>query len=158
MANEKVKPIEIIVDDGYQRVPVRNLFGDEVGVFYFNPTDMGIIRRYNGFVQNFDSIADPIERLYNAPEGNGGEDSKKYEEAIEEATQRLYEAVNKLFNSDAAGAFFGKVNPFSIVGDGEFYCTNVLNKVRGLINDQFDVQVAKINKRVNKYTSAVKKK
>lgn len=157
MANEKIKTMEIIVDDGYQRVPVRNLFGDEVGVFYFNPTDMGIIRRYNEFAQKFDTIVEPLERLYNGPDGETNADSKKSEEAIEEATQRLYDAVNKLFNSDTAGAFFGKVNPFSIVGDGEFYCTNVLNKVRGLINEQFDVQVAKINKRVNKYTKVVKK-
>lgn len=159
MANEvKTKAFEIVVDDGYQRVPVRNLYGDEVGVFYFNPTDMGIIRRYNEFAKNFDSVIEPLERLSNAPNTDDAEYAKVQEEALEEAKERLYEAVNTLFNGDMAGAFFGKVHPFSFVGDGEFYCTNVLDKVRSFINDQFDVQVSKINNRVDKYTKAVKKK
>lgn len=157
MADTK-KAFEIVVDDGYQRVPIKNLHGDEVGVFYFNPTDMGIIQRYNEFVRGFDTIVEPLESLSNAPEGNEDGNTKVYEQAIQDATERLYEAVNKLFNSDTAGAFFGKVNPFSIVGEGEFYCLNVLDKVRGFINDQFDVQVAKINKRVDKYTKAIRKK
>lgn len=157
MADVK-KAFEIVVDDGYQRVPIKNLHGDEVGVFYFNPTDMGIIQRYNEFVRGFDTIVEPLERLSNVPEGDDEGNTKVYEQAIQDATERLYEAVNKLFNSDTAGAFFGKVNPFSIVGEGEFYCLNVLDKVRGFINDQFDVQVAKINKRVDKYTKAIRKK
>lgn len=157
MADTK-KAFEIVVDDGYQRVPIKNLHGDEVGVFYFNPTDMGIIQRYNEFVRGFDTIVEPLESLSNVPEGNEDGNTKVYEQAIQDATERLYEAVNKLFNSDTAGAFFGKVNPFSIVGEGEFYCLNVLDKVRGFINDQFDVQVAKINKRVDKYTKAIRKK
>ena len=57
MADEnKVKALGIVVDDGYQRIPIRNLHGDEVGVFYFNPTDIGIVQRFNEFAQNFSSV------------------------------------------------------------------------------------------------------
>lgn len=154
---DKVNTLSIVVDDGYQRIPIFNLHGDEVGVFYFNPTDMGIIQRYNEFAQNFESVTEPLERLADSATGEEGEFTQAQEEALETATERLYEAVNKLFNSDTAGAFFGKVHPFSPV-DGEFYCTKVLEAVRVFISQQFDAQVAKINKRVDKYTKAIGKK
>ena len=48
MADEiKNLPLSITVDDGFQRIPITNKYGDEIGVFYFNPTDIGIIERYN---------------------------------------------------------------------------------------------------------------
>lgn len=158
MANEnKAATLGIVVDDGYQRIPIRNLYGDEVGVFYFNPTDMGIIQRYNEFASNFESVVEPLERLASGADDESDELSNEQEEALKTATERLYEAVNKLFNGDMAGAFFGKVHPFSPV-DGEFYCTKALEAVRMFIVDQFNAEVTKINKRVDKYTKMVKKK
>ena len=156
MANEN-KQFSIQVDDGFQKIPIKNLYGDEVGVFYFNPTDMGIIQRYNEFANSFDYIVDPLERLSNATNDDAVENTTARERALNEATERLYEAVNKLFNGDMAGAFFGKVHPFSPV-DGEFYCTKALESVRKFIGDQFNLQAAKINKRVDKYTKLVNKR
>ena len=44
---KQIRPAEmsITVDDGSVRVPIKNLYGDEIGVFYFRPTDLGIIDR-----------------------------------------------------------------------------------------------------------------
>ena len=156
MANE-IKQFSIQVDDGFQKIPIKNLHGDEVGMFYFNPTDIGIIQRYNEFAQNFDYVTEPLERLSDAANDDPDNVTPAQEKALEEATERLYEAVNKLFNGDMAGAFFGKVHPFSPV-DGEFYCTKALEAIRAFISEQFDIQAAKINKRVDKYTKLVKKK
>ena len=158
MANEnKIQTFGIVVDDGFQRIPIKNLHGDEVGVFYFNPTDINIIQRYDEFAKNFDSVVEPLEAISDADNGNQDEFTQAQQKALETATERLYEAVNKLFNGDMAAAFFGKVHPFSPV-DGEFYCTKALEAVRAFISEQFDAQVAKINKRVNKYTKMVNKK
>ena len=156
MANEN-KQFSIQVDDGFQKIPIKNLYGDEVGVFYFNPTDMGIIQRYNEFANSFDHIVEPLEGLSDATNNDVDENTTAQEKALNEATERLYEAVNKLFNGDMAGAFFGKVHPFSPV-DGEFYCTKALESVRKFISDQFNLQAAKINKLVDKYTKIVSKK
>ena len=155
MANEN-KELTIRVDDGYQRVPIKNLFGDEVGVFYFNPTDIGIIQRYNDFVKDFDSVLEPLESLSDATDNDVDELTGEQQKAIEQATERLYEAVNKVFNGDMAGAFFGKVHPFSPVGDG-FYCINALEAVRSFITEQLDAHAARINANVSKYTKIVKK-
>lgn len=155
MANEKT--LRIVVDDGIQRIPITNLHGDEVGEFKFNPTDMGIIQRYNEFAKNFETVVEPLERLSDAPNEDGEEYTNAQEAALNDATERLYEAVNKLFNGDMASAFFGKIHPFSLV-DGEFYCTKALEAVRVFISEQFDEQANRINKRVNKYTNAIKKR
>ena len=37
---------EIIVNDGIVPVEIKNIHGDKIGVFYFNPSDIGIVERY----------------------------------------------------------------------------------------------------------------
>lgn len=158
MADEiKNVALNITVDDGYQRVPITNKYGDEIGVFYFNPTDIGIIERYNKMAESFDAITAPLEAV---SDGNDEKDDSwdaRYTEALKEATERLYEAVNELFNADMAAAFFGKVNPFSPV-DGHFYCEQALQAVGQFIGQQFAVETEKINARIAKYTNRAQRR
>ena len=133
----------IVVDDGSRRVPIQNAEGEEIGVFRFHPTDIGIIDRYNRMVARFDEITRPLEQF-------AGEDEDRQAEALREAEKRLYEAVNELFGGDAAGAFFGGMHPFSPVG-GVFYCEAVLKAVGEYISEQFDAETAKFSGRAAKY-------
>lgn len=151
MAKETVKPIGIVVDDGYRRVPICNTEGEEIGYFRFNATDFNIINRYNKMAKGFDNIVEPLTAISDAPDGEGDTGEGMRMEAVEEATKRLYDAVNTLFNADAAGAFFGNVHPFSPV-DGRFYCEVVLEAVGKYIAEQFEQETAKIERRVSKYT------
>ena len=158
MADEiKNVSLNITVDDGYQRVPITNKFGDEIGVFYFNPTDIGIIDRYNRMVESFDAITAPLEAVSEAVDAKDDNWDVRYAEALKEATERLYEAVNELFNADMAAAFFGKVNPFSPV-DGHFYCEQALQAVGQYIGQQFAVETEKINARITKYTNRAQRR
>ncbi|MBR1820453.1 MAG: hypothetical protein IJ769_02390 [Clostridia bacterium] len=134
----------ITVDDGSRRVPIHNIHGEEIGVFYFHPTDIGIIERYNHMVDGFDEITRPLERF------SGDADDAAQAEALREAEKRLREAVNGLFGGDAAGAFFGGMHPFSPVG-GAFYCESVLKAVGQYISEQFDAETAKFSSRAAKY-------
>ena len=54
---------EIVVDDGSVRVPIRNKQGDEIGVFMFRPTDIGIVDRFNSMTAEFDKIVEPLENV-----------------------------------------------------------------------------------------------
>ena len=147
--------MNIVVDDGSRRVPIMNTQGEEIGVFTFRPTDVGIIKRYNEMVNGFDSIVEPLEGLYGA-----GDDiaDPKYVEALNAAEGRLYEAVNTLFDrDDAADAFFGKMNPFSPV-EGEFYCARVLTAVGQYINGAFDTETAKFSANAKKYAKKATRK
>lgn len=147
----------ITVDDGSKRVPIRNTQGEEIGVFYFRPTDIGIIERFNKMAETFDTITEPL----NVIEGDFDGDAEKLEgaqlDALREAENRLYTAVNELFGGDVAGAFFGSMHPFSPV-NGNFYCENVLQAVGQFISSEFDAETKKMNARVEKYTNRAQRR
>ena len=151
MADMKNMNFAITVDDGSRRVPIMNMDGEEIGAFRFHPTDLGIIERYNRMAEQFDAIAEPLEGL-SVPEGGEMElTDPKLVEALSEAEKRLSEAVNELFNSDdVAAAFFGRMHPFSPV-NGEFYATQVLEKVGAFIGAQFDTETKAMSKKAKKY-------
>ena len=151
MAEEnKQKSLEIVVDDGSQRIPIKNLAGDEIGVFYFRPTDVGIIKRFNETVAKFDRITEPLEGIAITPNGEADESDTKAAAALEEAEKHLYEACDYIFDGNMSEAFFGKMNPFSPVG-GVFYCETALNRVGDFIAAQFDQETKKVNKRLSQY-------
>ena len=151
MPNDKIINFAITVDDGSRRVPILNMDGEEIGAFRFHPTDIGIIDRYNRMAEQFDAITEPLEGLNLAEDGSADLTAPEVMSALGEAERRLYEAVNGLFGSDgAAAAFFGTMHPFSPV-NGEFYATQVLQKVGQFIGQQFDTETKAMSKRAKKY-------
>jgi hypothetical protein len=151
MANEKIMNFAISVDDGSRRVPILNMDGEEIGAFRFHPTDIGIIDRYNRMAEQFDAITEPLEGLNLAEDGSADLTAPEVVNALGEAQRRLYEAVNGLFDSDgAAEAFFGTMHPFSPV-NGEFYATQVLQRVGEFIGAQFATETKAMSKKAKKY-------
>lgn len=143
---------EIIVDDGIQRIPIRNRQGDEIGVFCFRPTDIGIVDRYNEMISKFDEITAPLENIGVTPEGDAPDDATQEQaDALKEAQKRLFEVCDYMFDGNLSEAFFGKMNPFSPV-NGRFYCENALEAVGKYISAQFDHEVKTISARAAKYT------
>ena len=148
----KALNMAITVDDGSRRVPILNVDGEEIGAFRFHPTDLGIIERYNRLADRFDAITEPLSACLDGEQGDGADlADPKVAAALAEAESRLNAAVNALFGSDdAAAAFFGKMHPFSPV-NGEFYATQVLQKVGAFIGAQFDTETAAMSKKARKY-------
>lgn len=145
--------LEITVDDGTQRIPIKNKHGDEVGVFYFRPTDIGIIDRYNKMAAKFDEITAPLENVNISADGTASDNNDDAAiKALNEAEKRLYEAVDYMFGGNMAEAFFGKMHPFSPV-NGEFYCEKAIEAVGEYISKQFEQETQKVNKRVDRYTN-----
>ena len=145
----------IVVDDGSVRESILNKHGEEIGVFYFRPTDVGIIDRYNKIAADFEKITAPLENVNINPDGTVDEKDEAERAAMQEATKRLYDACNFLFDGNFAEAFFGSMHPFSPV-NGRFYCENALDAVGKYISRQFDREVAKVNNRVSRYTHGYK--
>ena len=141
----------ITVDDGSVRQPILNKFGDEIGVFYFRPTDIGIIDRYNQTLEKFDDIVAPLEKLDINPDGTSGSDIDSDIKLFNECAERLYDACNYIFGGNMADAFFGKMHPFSII-NGQLYCEKVIDALGNFIAASFESENKKISKRVNKYT------
>lgn len=157
---KQVRPAEmsITVDDGSVRVPIKNLYGDEIGVFYFRPTDLGIIDRYNNLAQNFDRVVEPLEKADIAADGTAADpEDEESMAALKEAETRLKEAVDALFDANMSEAFFGHMHPFSPIG-GRFYCETAIEAVGSFISRQFDIETEKVASRVEKYTKGVSRK
>lgn len=138
----------ITVDDGRVKVPVKNLQGEEVGEFYFNPADVGIVSRYNILMEELPNVIQ---------EGDIDTESlKSTGDSINNVTEKVYKLVNDFLGSDdAAAAFFGKINPFALCG-GKLYLENVLNAVGAFIDSQFDTQTKKFQAKIDKYTKDLK--
>ena len=153
MANDnstRQQALEITVDDGSQRIAIKNLDGEEIGVFRFRPTDVAIIQRYNEVANKFDEILAPLEDVSIAADGTAEDGNDKSAEALNEAEKRLFEACDYIFDGNVSEAFFGKMHPFSPV-NGVFYCESVLAKLGDFIAGQFQQETKKINKRLNQY-------
>ena len=140
----------IVVDDGSVCVSVKNKRGEEIGVFFFRPTDIGIIDRFNNLATEFDSITAPLENVNIRSDGTVDEKNAAEHEAMKKAEANLYAACDKLFDGNMSEAFFGQMHPFSPIG-GRFYCENALDSVGRFISKQFARETKKINARVNKY-------
>jgi len=152
MADEKIMKFSgISVDDGSVEVPIRNLRNEEIGVFVFRPTDIGILDRFDKVIEEFDKITEPLKSVNIAPDGTVDDKNEAEAAAMKEAEKRLYDACNYLFGGNFAEAFFGQMHPFSPV-KGRFYCENALSMVGKFISNQFDREVKQINSRVDRYT------
>lgn len=151
MAEAKNMMTEIVIDDGSVEVPIKNKRGEQIGVFYFRPTDIGFIDRFNQTVGKFDDIVAPLENVNINPDGTADENEQADTEAMREAEKRLYEACDYMFDGNMSEAFFGQMNPFSPV-NGRFYCEHALEAVGNYISAQFEQETKKINKRVERYT------
>lgn len=141
----------IVVDDGSVRVPINNKYNEEIGVFYFRPTDIGMIDRFNELADEFDKIAAPLENVNIRPDGTVDENNEIEYQAMKEAEANLYAACDKLFDGNMSEAFFGKMHPFSPI-KGRFYCENALESVGKFISKQFARETKKINSRISQYT------
>lgn len=145
----------IVVDDGLVNVPICNKKNEEIGVFSFRPTDIGIIDRFNEAMTEFEDIVKPLENISINPNGTTDENQRDEFAALHEAERRLYEACDKIFGGNMSDAFFGKMHPFSIV-NGRFYCENALEAVGNYISKRFDRETKKINNRLERYTHGYK--
>lgn len=152
------KALEIVIDDGSQRIPIKNKDGEEIGVFFFRPTDIAIINRYNESVGKIDDVVKPLEDINISATGEAEDSTDEAAvKALNEAEKRLFDLCDYIFGGNMSEAFFGKMHPFSPVG-GEFYFEKALTAVGSFISGQFDAETAKISKRVSKYTGKYQRK
>lgn len=149
--------LRIVIDDGRRRVPIVNLDGEEVGAFYFMPTDIGIIQRLRNMEEEFKDITKPLENVHINPDGTADVSDEEEVAILQEAENRLYAAMNKVLNADVASAFFASVNPFSKTINGDFYCLNVVEGIAQFINKAFDKSNNTRSKNIEKYTKRYKK-
>ena len=71
------QPLAIVLDDRKISVPVVNTLGEQIGVFRFDPTDIGMVERYNEVAEKFTSALQNIESAGGIDELNDAGNSKR---------------------------------------------------------------------------------
>ena len=146
--------LNITVDDGMRAVPITNNLGVEIGKFYFRPTDIGIIDRYNEIIEKVPDVFKPLENVNIKSDGTAGSDDEM--QILKESETKLYELCDYLFNGNLSEAFFGSMHPFSPLESGMFYCEHALDSVGKFIAAQFQRSVKGVEKRISGYTKGYK--
>ncbi len=154
MSNEKEKTVSLSVDDGRERITINNKYGDELGVFYFRPTDTQIIDRYNDAISRLDAALEPLMALADAPQAasnDAEEAAQALSAAMKEARTRICEIFDFIFDANVSEAFFDRVDPF-VLSNGHFYCENVVEAIGKFIAERIGGEVKHLNARVTRYT------
>mgnify|MGYP003338200097 CR=1 FL=1 len=106
-----------------------------VGYYYFNPSDYGIIERY-------DKV---IAVLENLDKDLGADDTANI----------LKEQMDFLLGTEVSKTLFDKVSPIALTEDGDFFFEEVMSGVIDLVDEFMSKRLkkkeAKIKKAVDKY-------
>ena len=131
---QPAEELNLVLNDHKISVPVKNQFGEQIGVFRFDPTDFGIVDRYNDALPKFEAAINGI----NKADGMN---------ALDEAGEKIIELFDTIFGGNSREAFFAKTHPLS-PQDGKFYAEGVLEAVGAFIVKKFDAEATKFNARI----------
>lgn len=134
---------KIIIEDGLKTYEIANKSGKIYGSFSFDPSDMGILKRYNEVVKVFEGMD------FNFLEDDITQNIEKYVE-IENVVN---EKIDYLFNSDVSSTIFSITSPLTIIPSGKLFLKSALEAIGQVIENETGERVKKMNNRVNKYTA-----
>lgn len=129
---------EVIIKTGTKKYVIKDEHHRFMGTFFWNPTDTGILSRYEEVIQVFDSL-EPKEE----------QDTATF---VKEADKTLIDKMSYLLNEDTSTSLFSKVTPLTMLANGDVYVLEVLNVISRLIEKEAGNRVKRADRKVNKYT------
>ena len=135
---------QIVIDDGCKTYEIRNKEGDVLGSFRMNPSDTGILERYNGMVERLTKSIEAVDMA--------SDDTQKVVEAITTASKEVKEAFSDLLGH-GVDTFWNICAPFTPMSNGALFLEVVLEAVGSIIEKETNARVKKIQKHMEKYTS-----
>lgn len=123
---------DIIIDDGSVKIAIKNNVGKDLGTLYFNPTDMGMMNRWEEFIDKMNDIDDI------------GDDN------FETVSQQIIDNIESLFIG--ASSFFEVTHPLSLSKDGDLYFEKVIDVLGNLVEEQTNQRIEKKLKKIEKVT------
>ena len=125
----------IRIDDGSETFDIVNQRGELLGQFTFIPSDFDLVKRYEETVKAFEGMQKELS----------GKESTATLDDIKTLDKRMCQQVDYLFNA-----------PVSMLNSGQFFVENVINAIRGVIEQKRDVKLKAVQSHVNKYTQKYK--
>lgn len=133
--------LELILDTGLVDIELKDTKGNEIGTFSFNPTDIDIVKRFQESIKRLEEISIPDKANY-------------YD--ILNASEEIKKEFDYILNANCSQAIFGKLNPLTSVGNGDYYFEIVLEKIGGVIEKTLDKRLEKKRAKIKKYTDKYK--
>ena len=130
-----------IVLDSREWIEMKNSAGEVTGGFFFNPTDMDLIKRTEKVVKFFETVEDPTDA-----------------EGMVQLNDDIRKQFDYLLGESASGALFEHMSPLALREDGSWYCEYVLDVIIPFIEAEFDTRVKRSNERVAKHTGKYTRK
>lgn len=140
MAN--IKNNEIIIDDGVREYQVMNQRREPLGVFYFNPTDFDMLRRFEESESRINALTEELDRA---------ESGDQQIKAMSVFSEKIKTELDYVINGNSAECFFTKCSPVSLVG-GKLYFEHVLDAISQVIKMENGNAVRRQNERRKRYT------
>lgn len=132
---------KIVVDRGLEEYTIEDKNGTVLGKFEMNPADVELLKRYEHVAEVVSHIADDVD------------ESKDIVDILAEMEEKLNKQIDFLFNAKVSQSFFSVTSPFTVLANGEFFVENVINAIGKLIEDETGKRFAKVQTKINKYTS-----
>ena len=143
----------IEIDDGRIDIPIRNQFGETMGVFRFNPTDLNIVNRYNEAAENFEKIVKPLVDYDIDQNGEGSDDAAI--KALNDAEDKMIDLLDYVLGGNSRDSFFREIHAFTPT-NGKFFCETMYEAVGKFISKKFDAETKKVNVRLQQHTNGYK--
>lgn len=143
----------LIIDDGLKSFTINN---DPTKVIKFNPTDFGIIERINSAYKTIEKVYNNAEEIDLNNDGSNVEQLESAANAVSKVSSTIKEQIDFIFDSPVSDIVFGNQSPISMVKGVPFY-ERFLNAIIPEIKRATRAEQLASQKRINKYTSQVKK-
>lgn len=129
----------IQINDGSKTYDIQNQNGEVVASVTFKPNDFNILRRVDAVVEDMEKIIESIK------------DIPPSAKAISEKEDVLKNKINDLFGTDVTTPFFNILGAFSPVGKGRLFVEDVLEKLIGIVRNEYENETAKEKEKLNEY-------
>lgn len=131
---------QFIIDDGLHDVVFKNKNGEVFSEFSFNPSDTGLLSRYDSFIEF-------LESLEIKEDGDTASQILEFENSIKEK-------IDELFNRNVSESIFKTYSPCTIFANGDMFIEVVIKHMGDVIEKETDnrlkKKVAKIKKATEK--------
>ena len=130
------------INNGLKTYDIADQDDNIVGSFSFNPSDTGIVKRYNAAIEKFQTVFDEIK----------GMDNPDAVEVLEKLDEKAYELIDGIFNANIAKSFFSIMGPFSPLESGNFFIEDVIDAIGQAFEAETGERVRKVNRKIQKHT------
>ena len=133
---------QIILEDR-EWIEIANSNGEVTGGFYWNPSDLDIVKRCEKVMDFFNHLE--------VPEGESGTDT------LFSLSDSIKQQFDYLISPGASDELFKNANPLTPREDGTFFSEYVLSQLVSFIESELNVRMRKTTARIEKYTKDYRK-